>query len=224
MSIREWPEGERPRERMIELGAGALSDAELLAIFLRTGSHGLSAVDLARELLTHFGGLAPLLESSREQFCSYRGLGEAKYTQLQAARELANRHMQECLRRDEVFTNPGAVASYLQLRMQGLRQEVFSVLFMDSQHRLINYEELFRGTIDGAAVYPREVVRRALELNAAALILAHNHPSGIAEPSEADVQITDRLKRALELIDVRVLDHIIVGSGEVVSLAERGSL
>ncbi|WIO74397.1 DNA repair protein RadC [Porticoccaceae bacterium LTM1] len=224
MSIREWPEGERPRERMIELGAGALSDAELLAIFLRTGSHGLSAVDLARELLTNFGGLAPLLESSREQFCGHRGLGEAKYTQLQAARELSNRHLQERLRREEVFTNPGAVVSYLRLRMQGLRQEVFAVLFMDSQHRLINYEELFRGTIDGAAVYPREVVRRALELNAAALILAHNHPSGIAEPSEADVQITDRLKRALELIDVRVLDHIIVGSGEVVSLAERGRL
>ncbi|UTW44429.1 DNA repair protein RadC [bacterium SCSIO 12696] len=224
MVIQDWPEWERPREKLIRQGAAALSDTELLAIFLRTGSAGKTAVDLAREMLAHFGSLVSLLQADCRQFCQLKGLGSAKYAQLQASLELARRHLQEAMEREQVFTSPTAVSSYLRLQLQSRQQEVFAALFLDSQHRLIAFEELFYGTVDGVAVYPREVVRRALHYNAASLIFAHNHPSGMAEPSQADVAITQQLKQALALVDVRVLDHIIVGVGQVVSLAERGKL
>lgn len=222
MAIRDWPEGERPREKLLARGAGALSDAELLAIFLRTGTRGLSAVDLARELLAQFGGLGGLLAAERQAFCTGRGLGNAKYVQLQAVVELARRHLGETLERDHVFTSPSAVSDYLQASLARRKQEVFLVLFLDTRHRLIVGEELFYGTIDGAGVHPREVVRRALHHNAAAVILAHNHPSGIAEPSRDDERITATLRDALKLVDVRVLDHLVVAPGSTVSLAERG--
>ncbi|HLS97502.1 MAG: DNA repair protein RadC [Porticoccaceae bacterium] len=222
MGIKDWPEGERPREKLLARGAAALSDAELLAIFLRTGIRGLSAVDLARALIRDFGGLGPLLAADLSTFCATRGLGEAKYAQLQAVVELSRRHLGEQLVRDHVFTQPATVIRYAQSVLAGRRQEVFLVLFLDSQHRLIVSEEMFFGTIDGASVHPREVVRRALHHNASALILAHNHPSGVAEPSRDDGAITRRLKDALALVDVRVLDHIVVGAGCAVSMAERG--
>jgi DNA repair protein RadC len=222
MAITDWPASERPRERLLGLGAGALSDAELLAIFLRTGVAGKTAVDLARELLAEFGGLRPLLTADARSFCRARGLGSAKYAQLQAVLEMGRRHLHETLARGEPLTSPAATRRYLAARLRDHPHEIFACLFLDNRHRLIAYEELFRGTIDGASVHPREVVRRSLALNAAALILAHNHPSGVAEPSTADAGITRRLRDALALVDVRVLDHIIVGDGECVSLAERG--
>lgn len=222
MSIKHWPEQERPREKLIHQGSAALSDAELLAIFLRTGSHGLSAVALARQLLQHFGGLRTLMSASREEFCQGFGLGDAKYTQLQAVLEMSRRYLQEQLVRETVFTNVDNVKAYLLSQLRHSSRERFVVLFLDSQHRLIRYQELFQGTIDSAAVYPREVVKAALTNDAAAIIIAHNHPSGICEPSQADISITDRIKRALELIDVRLLDHFIIGEGQPLSLAERG--
>ncbi len=223
MAIRDWPEGERPRERLLERGAESLSDAELLAIFLRTGVRGKSAVDLARDLLQEFGGLRPLLEASREQFCAARGLGDAKFVQLQAALEISSRHLRAELQRGDAVTDPGLTRSYLTTRLRGFPHEAFGALFLDNRHRIIAFEILFTGTIDGASVHPREVIRRALHHNAAAIILAHNHPSGVAEPSRADHAITRQLRRALEQVDIRVLDHIIVGDGELAtSLAERG--
>ncbi len=222
MSIKHWPEQERPREKLIHQGSAALSDAELLAIFLRTGSHGLSAVALARQLLQHFGGLRTLMSASREEFCQGFGLGDAKYTQLQAVLEMSRRYLQEQLVRETVFTNVDNVKAYLLSQLRHSSRERFVVLFLDSQHRLIRYQELFQGTIDSAAVYPREVVKAALTNDASAIIIAHNHPSGICEPSQADISITDRIKRALELIDVRLLDHFIIGEGQPLSLAERG--
>ncbi|NVK43745.1 MAG: DNA repair protein RadC [Oceanospirillaceae bacterium] len=222
MAITDWPSAERPRERLLELGPGALSDAELLAIFLRTGISGKSAVDLARELLERFGGLRPLLESERSAFCSAQGLGDAKYAQLQAVLEMSRRHLEASLARGEALESPAAVRRYLAARLRHQGREVFACLFLDNRHRVIRFEELFFGTIDAASVYPREVVKRALFHNAAALILAHNHPSGVAEPSLADQQITRRLIDALALVEVRVLDHMVVGDTEVVSFAERG--
>lgn len=224
MSIRDWPEGERPREKLMRLGAEALSDAELLAIFLRTGVRGRSAVELARDLLAEFGGLGQLLAADPKRLCAAKGLGVAKYTQLQAALELSRRYLMTALSERDVLTSPDATRDYLKLRLYGAPHEVFACLFLDNRHRVIRYEELFRGTIDGASVHPREVVRRVIETNAAAVIFAHNHPSGVAEPSEADLAITRRLKEALALIDVRVLDHIIVGDGRGTSFAERGLL
>ncbi|WP_394181650.1 DNA repair protein RadC [Marinomonas posidonica] len=222
MSIKHWPEQDRPREKLIHQGATSLSDSELLAIFLRTGSHGLSAVEMARQLLQHFGGLRALLSASREEFCQGFGLGDAKYTQLQAVLEMSKRHLQEQLMRETVFSSAEQVRAYLSSQLRHVQREIFAVLFLDSQHRLIRYQELFLGTIDAAAVYPREVVKAALQYNAAAVIIAHNHPSGVAEPSQADISITSRIKSALELIDVRLLDHFVVGDGSPVSLAERG--
>ncbi len=224
MAIRDWPAAERPREKLLNRGPAALSDAELLAIFLRTGCAGKSAVDLARELLTEYGGLRPLLEADRNSFCAGTGLGTAKFSQLQAVLEMARRHLAEALIRGKAFTCPDLVSHYLCSQLRHRQQEVFAVLFLDNQHRLISYEELFRGTIDSASVYPREVVKKALAHNAAALILGHNHPSGVAEPSSADRRITSRLQKALELVEVRVLDHLVVGDGEAVSFAERGWL
>ncbi len=224
MAISDWPETERPREKLLALGPQALSDAELLAIFLRTGVAGCSAVELARQLVHEYGGLRKLLQADRNSFCANRGLGQAKYAQLQAVLELARRHLAESLTRGQPLTNPTDTQHYLTARLGDYPYEVFACLFLDTRHRLICYEELFRGTIDGASVHPREVVRRTLQHNAAAVILAHNHPSGIAEPSDADRRITQRLKDALALIDVRVLDHIVVGDQVATSLAERGYL
>jgi DNA repair protein RadC len=224
MTIKDWPRDERPRERLLKQGPAALSDAELLAIFLRTGLPGLSAVGLSRQLLRDFGSLRSLLAAGHEEFCRHKGLGDAKYAQLQAVMEMARRHLAEKLPRDSVLTDPRATREYLRMRLRDLPHEIFGCIYLDNQHRLLAFEELFRGTIDGASVYPREVVKAALKHNAAALILAHNHPSGVAEPSAADRQLTRRLKDALALVDIRVLDHVVVGDGEAVSLAERGWL
>lgn len=224
MGITDWPAGERPREKLLERGAASLSDAELLAIFLRTGVTGLSAVDLARRLLAEYGGLRPLLEAERRRFCATKGLGAAKFTQLQAVLEMARRHLAERLQRGDALTDPEATRTYLQRRLADRQHEIFAALFLDNRHRVIVCEELFRGTIDGAAVYPREVVKTALGHNAAAVILAHNHPSGVAEPSRADRDLTRRLVEALSLVDIRVLDHLVIGDGESTSFAERGWL
>lgn len=222
MSITEWPEDERPREKLLERGAAALTDAELLAIFLRTGVPGKSAVDLARDLLIEFRGLKRLLGADERSFCQAKGLGRAKYAQLRAVVEMSRRYLLEEAKDRDLLTSPDAARDYLKSRLAGYPHEVFACLFLDNRHRLIEYEELFRGTIDGASVHPREVVRRALRANAAAVIFAHNHPSGVAEPSQSDLRITQRLKDALSLVDVRVLDHLIIGDGQGTSLAERG--
>jgi DNA repair protein RadC len=222
MAIKDWPAGERPRERLLTQGPESLSDAELLAIFLRTGSRGRSAVDLARDLLRRFGSLRRLLDAHHDDFCSAPGLGDAKFAQLQAALEMGRRHLDEPLRRGAALSSPSDSARFLLSRLRSHPSEVFAVLFLDTRHRVLAFEELFRGTIDGASVHPREVVRRALHHNAAAVILSHNHPSGVAEPSDADRRITVRLRDALALVDVRVLDHLVVGDGSHCSLAERG--
>ncbi|MCK5092768.1 MAG: DNA repair protein RadC [Gammaproteobacteria bacterium] len=224
MAITDWPSGERPREKLLQRGAEALSDAELLAIFLRTGVAGKTAVDLARELLDEYGSLRPLLEADQKRFCKSLGLGSAKYAQLKAVLEMGKRHLQETLKRGISLENPEQTKAYLVSQLREYPHEVFACLFLDNRHRIIQFDKLFQGTINGASVHPREVVKQALHHNAAAVILAHNHPSGVAEPSQADQQITQLLKQALDLVDVRVLDHIIVGDGETVSLAERGML
>lgn len=224
MAIRHWPTAERPREKLLTLGPNQLSDAELLAIFLRTGCAGLSAVDLARDLLTRFGSLRALLESSQTNFCQAKGLGVAKYTQLQAVLEMSRRHLGETLTRDSTLNSSAAVKQFLTAKLRHERSEVFAALHLDSQHRLIAYEALFHGTIDGASVYPREVVKSALKHNSAAMIFAHNHPSGISEPSQADKHITKQLQTALTVLDIRVLDHVVVGEGETTSFAEQGLL
>ncbi len=222
MPITDWPVQERPREKLLHQGATALSDAELLAIFLRTGIPGKTAVDMARDLLQEFSSLRGLLTARQDQFCRQPGLGPAKYAQLQAVLEMGKRHLHATLVRDKALTDPAATRDYLSARLRDHAFEVFACLFLDNRHRVIHFEELFRGTINGASVHPREVVRQTLEHNAAAVIFAHNHPSGIAEPSEADRQLTRRLQAALELIDVRVLDHIVIGDGESVAFSERG--
>jgi len=224
MAIRDWPTGERPREKLLQHGPKALSDAELLAIFLRTGYKGMSAVDLARSLLIKFEGIGGLMRTDLTTFCQMKGLGSAKYAQLQAVLELARRHLGESLVRDIAFGSPAQVSDYLQMLLANQDREVFAVLYLDTRHRLIACEEMFYGTIDGASVFPREVVKKALYHNAAAAIVAHNHPSGVAEPSSADERITLRLKEALALVDIRLLDHLVVGCGSSVSLAERGLL
>lgn len=221
MAISDWALEERPREKLLIKGAEALSDAELLAIFLRTGIKGCSAVDLARNMLADSGGLSKLLAANEEQFCQSRGVGQAKYVQLQAVVEMSRRFLGEKIQRGDALSNVSDVKNYLQARLKDYPYEVFACLFLDNKHRLIEYEELFQGTIDSASVHPREIVRRALHHNAAAVVLAHNHPSGVAEPSQSDQQITDKLKEALKLIDVRILDHFIIGD-EIISFAERG--
>ena len=222
MAITDWPAGERPREKLLQRGADSLSDAELLAIFLRTGVKGKSAVDLARDLLTHFGSLTHLFAASPKEFCAMHGMGQAKYVQLQAVAEMARRALQEEMRSGNALSSPGAVRDYLKLLLGGRTQEVFMVIFLDAQHRTITAEELFHGTLTQTSVYPREVVKRALHHNAAAVILAHNHPSGVTEPSQADHMLTDALKQALALVDVRVLDHFIIAGTSCLSFAERG--
>ncbi|HEY9102556.1 RadC family protein [Chitinimonas sp.] len=222
MPITDWPADERPREKLLLQGATALSDAELLAIFLRTGLPGKSAVDLARELLAHFGSLNGLFQANQSTLTSVNGMGEAKYAQLQAILEMSRRALKEELRLPQAFSKPQLVKDYLQLWLGGETRECFAALFLDSQHGLIASEVLFHGTLDQAAVHPREIAKRALELNAAAIIVAHNHPSGHPEPSQADVALTEQLRRSLALLDIRLLDHFIATRRGTVSLAERG--
>ncbi|WP_372762834.1 DNA repair protein RadC [Pseudoalteromonas sp.] len=222
MQLSALPAAQRPREKLIAKGAQALSDAELLAIFLRTGLPGMNVIELAQHLINENQTLQSLFNATLEEFCAQKGLGVAKYVQLQAVLELSRRYMQEQCQRDTVFNSPNAVYEYLTLQMRGLQQEVFMVLYLDSQNHLIKDEILFYGTINAASVYPREVVKAALKNNAAAVILAHNHPSGIAEPSQADKLITTKLQQALQLVDINVLDHIIVGGENCVSFAQRG--
>jgi len=224
MAISDWGAGEGPRDKLLQRGAQAVSDAELLAVLLRTGNRGLSAVALARKLLERFGGIRGVLTAGPEQILDCPGMGESKLAQLQAARELARRQVQEGLAEGDLMSNPGQTRLFLSHHLGGREREVFTCLFLDNQHRLLRCEDLFFGTLDGAAVYPREVAVRALQYRAAAVILAHNHPSGVAEPSAADRRITERLREALGLLDIRVLDHIIVGRGESCSFAERGLL
>ncbi len=224
MPIIDWPEAERPREKLLQRGADALTDAELLAIFLRTGTNGVTAIDLAYHLLDDFSSLRNLFNANLEDFSQTRGVGPAKYVQLQAVLEMSRRYLSETLEKQDIITSPEETRLYLKAQLRDKPYEVFAGLFLDNRHQIIKYEELFRGTIDGASVYPREVVKRALEHNAAALIIAHNHPSGVAEPSSADERITIRLKEALGLVDIRLLDHFIIGDEEIVSLAERGVL
>ena len=220
--ISRWPDSEKPRQKLLAVGPARLSDAELLAVLLRSGLVGVSAVSLARTLISRFGGLRGLFAAGREDLCAVAGVGPGKYSQLQAAAELARRQLAEPLERDGPLNNPNAVREFLHARLRDRPYEVFCCLYLDNRNRLIQFEELFRGTIDGASVHPREVARRALRRNAAALILAHNHPSGICEPSRADIQLTRRLVDALALVDIRVLDHLVIGDGCAVSLAERG--
>ncbi|MBS0375814.1 MAG: DNA repair protein RadC [Proteobacteria bacterium] len=224
MPIDDWPSADRPREKLLAAGAKALSESELLAIWLGTGTRGASAVELARGLLTDFGSLRALLVADQDRLCRHRGIGAARYAQLQAALELARRHHLEALKAGPPLTSPRLAGDYLRAELRDRDYEVFCCLYLDSRHRLTGFEELFAGTIDGASVHPREVVKRALARRAAAVILAHNHPSGVAEPSRADEVITQRLRDALALVDIRVVDHLIVGEGACVSLAERGLL
>ena len=225
MAITDWPKAERPRERLRVLGAAMLSDAELLAIFLRMGLKGKSAVDLARDLIGHFGSLNRLFAASEAEFSMIAGMGPAKFAQLQAVLEMSRRALAEALKEGDALATPGAVRDYLKLHLSGLAHEVFFALWLDSQNRLVVAEELFRGTLTQTSVYPREVVKRALWHNAAAVVLAHNHPSGVSEPSSADLSLTRELKQALALVDVRVLDHFIVaGQCQPLSFAERGLL
>ncbi len=224
MAITDWPLLERPREKLLAKGPSALSDAELLAIFLRTGVRGKSAVDLGRSLLQEFGNLRNIVSADQIRFCQSHGLGLAKYVQLQAVLEIAKRYLQETMERGNVLNNPYETRHFLTARLRNYECEVFACLFLDNAHRVIRYDELFHGTINSTTVHPREVVKRALSYNAAAVIFAHNHPSGVAEPSAADQYVTQQLKQALHIIDVRVLDHIIIGDGQVTSLAERGLL
>ncbi|MDP6164875.1 MAG: DNA repair protein RadC [Gammaproteobacteria bacterium] len=222
MTIKHWPSNERPRERLLNAGPLSLSDAELLATFLCTGIVGHSAVDVARQLLQTFGSLQALLQASQKHVCAVPGLGPSKYAQLQAVKELGLRLAKEELVQPASMASSRQVGEYLCQHLGHYQREVFALLLMDSQHRLIKLEELFYGTIDSAAVHPREVVKTALRYNAAALILSHNHPSGVAEPSQSDRLITDRLVQALDLVGIRVLDHIVVGRREWVSFADRG--
>lgn len=226
MAITDWPEHERPRERLLQHGPAALTDAELLAIFLRVGVRGKSAVDLARELLNHFGNnLTALAEAELQAISAVPGMGPAKAVQLKAVLELARRALSTQMQERDLLASPAAVRDWLRLKLAGLGYEVFGALWLDSKNRLIAWEELFRGTLAQTSVYPREVVKRALAHNAAAVLLCHNHPSGVAEPSQADELLTQSLQQALALVDVRVLDHFIVaGTATPLSFAERGLL
>ncbi len=224
MAICDWPEAERPREKLLNKGAAALSDAELLAIFLRTGVPGCSALALARRLILHYGSLKHLLNASREEFCAFPGLGSAKYAQLHASMEMSLRYFQYEMRESDALTSPQASRDYIRLALKGRQHETFACLYLNTQNCIVGFEELFQGTLDAASVYPREVVRKVLDFGAAAVILCHNHPSGCAKVSEADKRITARLAEALNLIDVRVLDHLVVADAEVISFAELGLL
>jgi DNA repair protein RadC len=224
MTIRDWPCDERPREKLLARGAASLSDAELLAVFLGSGLRGENAIELGRALLQRHGGLRPLLELGPAALQRVRGLGAARSARLLAALELAARHLAADLMRGDALSDPQRAGHYFRSRLRDYPHEVFACLFLDTRHRPIAFEELFRGGLDGAEVHPREVVRRCLAHNAAAVILGHNHPSGVAEASAADRAITRRLGDALALVEVRVLDHFIVGDGPALSFAARGWL
>jgi DNA repair protein RadC len=224
MGIADWPEDERPRERLLKLGAAALSEAELLAIFLRTGISGKSAVELGRDLLARFGSLHRLFAAPLEDVAAVRGLGPAKYVQLQAVVEMARRALAEQIQDRDAMSSPQAVRDYLRLSLGARPHEVFVAMFLDAQNRLLGCEELFRGTLTQTSVYPREVVKTALRYNAAGVIFAHNHPSGVAEPSRADELLTQTLKQALSLVEIKTLDHFIVAGTKTISFAERGLL
>jgi len=222
MSINQWPAHERPRERLVQQGARVLSDTELLAILIQHGGKGQSAVDIARKLLHQFNGLRGILTADAARFCAVPGLGLAKYTQLQAAAELGRRTLREDMHQRQAIHHSKDAENFIIANLRDYQQEVFAALFLDNKHRVIQFEHLFYGTIHSASIYPREVVKRALYYNAAAMIVAHNHPSGIAEPSESDKEITRWLKKALALVDVALLDHLVVGDNQAISLAERG--
>lgn len=224
MGIIDWPHDDRPREKLLQKGVEALSDAELVAILLRTGLGGKSAVDLARGMLARFGSLTALLAADLAALTALPGVGPVKYVQLQAALEVARRTLREKLDRGSALNSPQAVRDYLRLKLQTRPHEVFAVVFLDAQNRVLAMEEIFRGTLTQTSVFPREVVKRALAHNAAAVILAHNHPSGVAEPSRADDALTNALRQALALVDVKVLDHFVIGAGTAASYAERGLL
>jgi DNA repair protein RadC len=220
MSITDWPAQERPREKLLHKGTSSLSDAELLAIFLRTGTKGVTAVDLSRSLLKQFGSLNALMHANQREFCEGHGLGNAKYVQLQAVLEMSRRYLHETIESKSVINNPNDTKQFLKSKLAHQQREIFACMFLDNKHQVIAYEELFFGTLDNASIYPREVVKCALHFNAAAVIFAHNHPSGNPQPSQSDIDITQALIKALKLIDVRVLDHLIIGDNEVLSLAE----
>ncbi|WP_325891397.1 RadC family protein [Grimontia sp. NTOU-MAR1] len=222
MSLKNMPEECRPREKLLARGSESLTNAELLAIFLRTGVKGMNAIELASYLLEDFGSLRGLMQAELKQFSERKGLGSAKYAQLQAVLELSKRHLGEILAREDALSSPAHTARYLSVKLRDRPREAFLVLYLDNQNRPIKDEILFEGTINAAGVYPREVVRRCLDLGANAVILAHNHPSGVAEPSAADRHITNRIGDALALMDIRLLDHMVIGDGDVVSFAERG--
>jgi DNA repair protein RadC len=222
MSISDWPTTERPREKLLNNGAAALSDAELLAIFLRTGAQGKTAVDLGRELLQHFGGISPLLSAELTSFRCFSGVGQAKYAAFQAIRELSSRMLLEDLQGGDALTSPSLTKRYLQSVLGGKPKELFWALLLNNQHQVINSLPLASGTLDSASIYPREVVKTCLAHNAAAVIFAHNHPSGSPTPSEADKAITHKLQQALRTVDIRVLDHLIIADNNAVSMAELG--
>lgn len=224
MHIRDWPEHERPREKLLRLGAATLSDAELLALFLGSGTRGQDAVATARGLLADAGGIRGLLDRDASGLTALRGLGPARACRLAAALELGGRHLAGQLQRGDAMANPDVAARYFSQRLRGQRREVFAALFLDTRHRSLAFEELFQGSIDGSEVHPREVVQRALAHNAAAVIVGHNHPSGNPEPSAADRAVTQRLKQSLALMDIRLLDHFVVGDGPAVSMAARGMM
>lgn len=219
-----WPRNELPREKLLRYGASALSDSELLAIFLRTGTSGKNVMQLSREIILQFGSLAALFAAPKAEFCMIKGLGKAKYAQLQACLEMSLRHAHEQLETQDAISNPEQVKQFVKARLRNQPNEVFAALFLDNQHQVIAFEELFFGTINASSVHPRVVVQRGLYHNAAAAIVTHNHPSGVAEPSPADIDITHTLKSALSLLDIRLLDHLVVAGHQVVSLAERGQI
>jgi DNA repair protein RadC len=222
--LKDWLTNEKPREKLLQKGAGSLSDAELLAIFLRTGVKGCHVVELAQKLLKDFGSISAIYRATENEFCQHKGLGMAKYVQLQACLEMSTRYLAEQLNNGESLTSSQATRDYLTSELRHESREVFAVMFLDNQHKVLKFERLFFGTIDAAAVYPRIVVEQAIKHQAAAVILTHNHPSGVAQPSIADKQITKRLEQALSLIDIRVLDHIIVAGNQCYSFAEQGEL
>lgn len=222
MTIKDWPHQERPREKLIERGPNALSDAELLAIVLRTGTHGKTAVDLARGLLSQHDGLRSLFNLSKSEFCATPGIGIQTYAHLQAVKELGKRYLQENVVKEDALLHSTATKKYVASKLGDYTHEVFACLFLDNRHRIIKFAELFQGTINQTFVHPREVVKQALHYNAAAVILAHNHPSGDTTPSHADMEITKRLKEALQLVDIKLLDHFIVGHQKTISLMELG--
>lgn len=224
MTIKHWPKQERPREKLLQYGASFLSTAELLAIFIQSGTQGKTALDIARQLLQQFGGLQPLFQAERAQICQIEGLGEARFVLLQAALELSRRYLEESLFEQTILESTQEVRQFIKSKLKHYQNEVFACLFLDNQFRILRFEEMFKGTLTKASVYPREIVKRSLELNAAAVIFSHNHPSGDEKPSDTDKQLTLKLKKILEQVEIRLLDHVIVAANKTYSFAEHGIL